>query len=340
MRKSIVFMLVVLIAATTVYGQAYRGTGRLQGVVTDTSGKPLQGAKVTLFSTKANGGPAPLTTDKNGKWAALGLISGTWNVDVEMQGYKPEKGSVQISESQRIPPVKTQLEKAEAEVIAEAEVPMPKTGVPQEAVDAVNAAQAMLDEAEGRVLLTEEMTDARKKQLYVDATKKFETALTVLPDDAENAKTRLQIQQVLAQTYYKAGELAKAVDMLKKVAAANPDNVGVQMLLANLLLENGMLEEGKAVLEKLPAGTMTDPTAIINVGILFLNKAQLKDAWTWFDKAVNLDPKRGESYYYRGLSLVQQQKMKEARADFERVIELAPGSTEAKDAQDLLKQMK
>jgi tetratricopeptide (TPR) repeat protein len=85
---------------------------------------------------------------------------------------------------------------------------------------------------------------------------------------------------------------------------------------------------------------MSDPTAYINVGILFMNKSQLQDAYGYFDKAVALNPSRGESYYYRGLSLLQQQKLKEAKADLEKVIALSPESSEAKDAQELLKQFK
>jgi Flp pilus assembly protein TadD len=331
----------VLLSTTTAFAQAYKGTGRVQGVVTDSSGKPVQGATVKLFSTKAKSGPPPIKTDKNGKWTAMGLTSGTWNLDVEAEGFMPEKGSVELSELQRIPPLKTQLTPSEAPRVQEVEVAVevPKTGISQEAVDAVNSAQSLLDEAEGRTLSLEPVTEARKKQLYSDVVAKLNHALTLIPEAAENASARTQIQQVLAQTYYKTGELKQAIESLQKVSAANPDNAGVRLLLANLLLEDGRLEEGKAVLEQLPAGTVTDPTAYINVGILFMNRNKAQDAYVYFDKAVSLDPKRGESYYYRGLSLLPQGRNKEAKADFEKVVALSPESSEAKDAQDVLKQM-
>lgn len=341
MRRSIVSFVVVLLAVgltTAALGQAYRGGGRIQGVVSDPSGKPIAGAKVTLFSLKTQSGPPSVTTDKNGKWAVLGLTSGKWNIDIEAAGFQTTKGSVEISELQRIPPVKTTLEPVV--VVPAEEVPVAPPSIPQEAIDAVNAAQALVDEAEGRTLSLEIVTEERKKQLYADAAANLEKALTLIPDDADNAKSRTQIRQLLAQSYYKNGEVKKSIEQLKLVVAVTPENVGVQLLLANLLLEDGRLEEGRAALAAVPESVMTDPTAYINVGILFMNKGQLTDAYGYFDKAVTLNPDRGESYYYRGLSLLQQQKLKEAKADLEKVVALAPESSEASDAKELLKQFK
>ncbi len=327
-----------MLMATTAMAQAYRGGGRLQGIVTDGSGKPVAGAKVTIFSLKAQSGPPPMITDKNGKWAYLGLTGGQWNIDIEADGFQLKKGSVGLSELERIPPVKTVLEPAV--VVPVEEAPEAKPSIPQEAIDAVNAAQSLVDEAEGRTLSLEPVTEERKKALYTDAAANLEKALTLIPDDAENAKGRTQIRQLLAQSYYKTGDVKKSIDLLKGVVAAAPENIGVQLLLANLLLEDGRLEEGRAALANVPDSVMSDPTAYINVGILFMNKGQQQDAFGYFDKAVALDPNRGESYYYRGLSLLQQQKLKEAKVDFEKVVALAPESSEAKDAQELLKQFK
>lgn len=338
MRRPILVLLVALVATSSVFAQAWRGNARLQGVVSDPDGKPIAGAKVTLVSEKAQAGPPSITTDKNGKWAVLGLGSGTWNIDVEAAGFQTSRGTVQLSELQRVPPMKTTLDKVVE--VPKQEVPVAPSAIPPEAVEAVNAAQAQIEEAEGRALATEPLTEERKKQLYANAAANLEKALTLIPDDADNAKSRTQIRQLLAQSYYKTGDVKKAIDHLQQVVVASPENVGVRLLLANLLLEDGRLDEGRAALNAVPESAMSDPTTYINVGILFMNKGQLADAYSYFDKAVKVDPNRGESYYYRGLSLLQQQKMKDAKADFEKVLALAPESGEAKDAADLIKQMK
>jgi tetratricopeptide (TPR) repeat protein len=78
----------------------------------------------------------------------------------------------------------------------------------------------------------------------------------------------------------------------------------------------------------------------VNIGILFLNKNNPQEAAVNFSKAVDLDMTQPASFYYRGLANLQLKKMKEAKADFEKVISLAPDSVEAKDAKQLLDSMK
>jgi tetratricopeptide (TPR) repeat protein len=109
------------------------------------------------------------------------------------------------------------------------------------------------------------------------------------------------------------------------------------MLLAQLLLEDGQLDRGREIIEKLPAGTLTDPTALVNIGILLLNKKQPAAAYDYFSKAIAIDANRAESYYFRGLAAIQTSRMKEARADLQKVVALAPDSGEAKEAKELLK---
>jgi Flp pilus assembly protein TadD len=339
------FVLAALVfSASSLFAQAWRSEhgGRISGIVTDAKGKPIAGAKITLVSLRAgNSGPAPLTTNANGKWSLVSVMGGTWNIDVEAPGYLTKKGTLEAQEGTMNPPVKTVLEPVPAPVEAPPQPAELANTVPPEAVAAVRAAENFMKKADGQVIegeLTtsfapEKLTDEQKKELYKQAVAEFEKAQALLPDN-------LQIKQALSQAYYKSGQLKESTALLTQVYNADQSNTGVLLLLINLLLENGQLDEGKALLDKVPAGTMTDPTAMINLGILFMNKSRLTDAYAYFDKAVTLDPKRGESYYYRGLSSLQQQKMAAAKADFLKVVELSPDSSEAKDAQDLLKQIK
>ena len=313
--------------------------GRISGIVTDQGGKPIAGAKVTL--SHARGTPPQLTTDKNGKWQLVRIVSGTWTVQVEAPGYVTNKQTADVPPGAPRPPVKTVMEPVPPPVEAPPQQTELANTVPPEAVDAVRKGESFMKQAEGQMPEGEitmsgipgQVTPEQKKEFYKQAIAEFEKAQALLPDN-------LQIKQALAQAYYKAGELKQSVALLQQVHNAEPANVGVLLLLINLLLENGQLEEGKALLDKLPAGTMTDPTALVNLGILFMNKSKLDDAWTYFDKAVTLDPNRGDLYYYRGLASLQKQKMAEAKADFQKVVQLAPDSSEAQQAQELLKQMK
>ena len=335
-------LVVTLMSTGTVFAQAWRGSGRVSGVVTDSSGKAIKGAKVTLVSIRSGKtGPAPLTTDAKGKWSMLGVMGGTWDIDVEAPGFIIKKGTIEVNEAAMNPPVKTVLEPEPVQAPQPEQPAELANTVPPEAVDAVRKGESFMKQAEGQPVEGEvtmsmaptKPTEEQKKAFYKQAIAEFEKAQALLPDN-------LQIKQALAQCYYKAGDVKQAAALLQKVYDAEPTNTGVLLLLINVLLESGQLEQGKALLDKVPAGTMTDPTALINLGILFMNKSRIDDAWAYFDKAVTLDPNRGESYYYRGLASVQNKKYAEAKADFQKVVQLAPDSQEANDAKELLKQLK
>jgi Flp pilus assembly protein TadD/5-hydroxyisourate hydrolase-like protein (transthyretin family) len=312
-----------------------RGTGRLGGTVVDkTTGKPIAGATITVSLPNGSTQPIVTTSDKNGRWSALGMVNGLWNIDITAAGYQTTRGTASISEIQRLPPIKTEMA---PEVKQEVQPVTPSNPlVPKEAIDAVNEGQALLKGKAGD-------TPDEVKANAVRAAADFEKALPLIPDDKPQLKSvRVQVQEVLAQAYYKAGDLKNAIATLEKLNVSDPwstpdANQGArQILLANLYLENGQLDQAKALLDKLPASAITDPTVYTNLGILFLNKKNPTDAITYFTKAVDLDPKRAETYYYRGLAHAQLKHTADARTDFQQVMTLAPDSSEAKDAKQML----
>jgi tetratricopeptide (TPR) repeat protein len=141
--------------------------------------------------------------------------------------------------------------------------------------------------------------------------------------------------------------LKNAIATLEKLDTTDPATAPMDaahttrdVLLANLYLENGQLEQGRTLLEKLPPTAITDATAYINIGILFLNKKDPATAIVYFNKAIAMNPRQAESYYYRGLTEVQMNKHAAAKADFQQVLALAPDSPEAKDAKQMLAGLK
>ena len=313
-RLNTVLMMVALaVVAATAMGQV-RGKGRLQGNVIEAgSGKPIDGATVTISLADGSTQPIVVKTNAKGRWSALGLIGGQWNIDIEAPGYETGRGSATVSEVQMQPPIKTEL--IVAAPVQEETPGVVAGGVPQEVVDAINLGQEYL--AAGK---------------FKEAIVELEKALPALPDN-------MQLKQVLAQAHYKDGNLKKAIELLEVVSAAEASNTGVALVLTNIYLENGQLEEAKARLATMPADAVTDPTVYVNIGILFLNKNNPAEAAEYFGKAVDMDMTRAESFYYRGLAYLQQKKTNEAKADFEKVLQLSPDSSEGRDAKQLLDSM-
>ena len=339
MRRLIVITCAVLFLALAANAQV-RGTGRLQGNVFDkSSGQPIAGATVTIALPKGATAPIVVKTDSKGHWAALGMTPGTWYIDITAPGHLAGRGTASVSELGQTPAIKTELEPEAAPQPASAVPSAPS--IPKEAIEAVKEGEQLLKAAPGAT------ADAVKENAKL-AVADFEKALPMIPEDTPQLKeVKNQVQAILSQAYYRAGDLKNAIATLEKLDLADPmpatpdaTHTNREILLANLYLENGQLDQGRAVLQKLPPTAIADPTAYINVGILFLNKKNPTDAATYFTKAIALDPKRADTYYYRGLAEVQMKKYKEAKADLEQVVALAPDSTEAHDAKQLLASLK
>ena len=315
MRRFITVMTVALALLATAASAQVRGKARIQGVVTEQgTGKPIDGAKVTVLPSDGSTTPIITKTNAKGRWSALGLTSGQWNIDIEAPGYEATRGTVGVSEVQMIPPIKTEMVPVVVEEAPAAVETAPS--VPQEVVDAVNLGQELL-----------------KAGKYQEAIVELEKALPALPDN-------MGLKQVASQAYYKAGELKKAIELLEVVAKSPESNNGVVLLLTNLYLENNQLDDAKARLATLPADAITDPTVYMNIGILFLNKNNPAEAATYLTNGVTMDATRADLLYYRGLAYLQMKKMKEAKADFEKVLALSPDSPEGRDAKQLIDSIK
>ena len=110
-------VLLLVAAGAPALAQDWAGKGRLQGVITDQSGQPVAGAKVTLGRGQdgKGGGPAPITTNQNGSWSILGLAGGPWRITIEMPGYLISEGNLQVNESGPAAPIRVSLKPAAQE---------------------------------------------------------------------------------------------------------------------------------------------------------------------------------------------------------------------------------
>jgi Tfp pilus assembly protein PilF len=325
MRLKLAFAFLLMFITTGLTAQVWRGTARVQGVVTDVDGKPVKGATVSLVSERAGGtGPAAVKTDAKGKWAVGGVMSGAWEIEISAEGYGPRKTTVQLSEFERIPPVQTKLEPltpAPPPPPAEPEPPREEIQIGGQTI-APEIAAAI--EAGNRFMQDEK---------YKDAITEYEKAQAALP-------TNIQIKQALARAYYASKQRKPAIGLLRDVYSADPTNVQTGMLLANILIEDDQATEAKKIIDAIPAAGLTDSVAMTNIGILFLNKNKPADALKYLDRAINIDGKAGENFYYRALANIQLDKRSAARADLEKFIQLSPDAPEVAEAKELLKQLK
>jgi len=82
------FRIVVgVLLATFLSSAAFAQSARAMGTVKDTNGRPIKGATVRAVNRDASPSQITSTTDDKGRWAMIGLKSGTWHFTVEAPGY-------------------------------------------------------------------------------------------------------------------------------------------------------------------------------------------------------------------------------------------------------------
>jgi tetratricopeptide (TPR) repeat protein len=323
-----ILLLALLAAALPAAAQSWAGQGRLQGEVRDEQQKPVEGATITLRkgsdrvdATKE--GPKQVTTDKRGKWSILGLASGPWGILIEKEGLMPSEGQIKVNEYTIAQPLIVTLK------------------VPPKAVQ--EKAKEPSKNALAKAALEQGNTDLKAGK-YADARASFEKGLTLL--DSPDPVLKLSIERTIANTYYEDKQPDKAIEVLKKSLETAPNDPDTLQLLVNLLVAQNKEEEAKVYMAKLPQGAKIDPVARLNIGIKSYNEGskgnnpkKIEEALKQFDQVVQENPSMAEAYYYRGLVYLNMNKTKEAKADFQKLLEIDPKSQYANDARDFLKSL-
>ena len=286
--------------------QGWRGMGRVGGTVVDEDGKPIEGVIVKAMLPSADNQGPEEQSNRRGEWAIGGITRGTWALDFIKAGYETKSISVSISEFQRIPPMQIVLTKA-APVVDPSEV------IKQKLVEAAG------------------LMDAKQ---FADARAIYEGLSAQYPDVT-------QFEPLIARTYYGEGNRTKALEHLRSAAVRDPDNVEVKLLLGNMLVEEGKVEEGRQLLESVDKSEVGDPVIYLNVGIEMINQGRHADAVTWFDKAIARFPEHPDAYYYRGISKLSLGSPADAKADLEKFVSLAPATApELATAKKILESIK
>jgi Flp pilus assembly protein TadD len=313
-------ILLLVAAGAPALAQDWTGKGRLQGIVTDQAGKPVAGAKVTLGRGQegTGGGPAPLTTAQNGSWSVLGLAGGMWRVTIEMPGYLTSVGTVNVGESGPTAPIKVSLKPATQQQ------QQPAGGAPEGGAPAGNDIRATLQKGD----------DYLKAKQYAEARAEYERALPQL-----QPVNQAVVLRGIAATYFEEKNLEQAIATLKKALELKPDDTAVMQLLVNWLVAANREEEAKPYIARLPQGTTVDPNSLLNLGIKAYNDKKLDEAAGYFDRVVREHPELPDGYYYRGLVELAQSKTDAAKADFQKLLEIAPNHAKAAEVQEYLKSM-
>ncbi len=296
--------LLVSVAPPRIHAQDWRGAGRIEGVVTDEAGEPIAGATLKANCAERGGGTT-IQSDKKGRWVLGGIVGCNWAFEVSASGYVTKQFPIRLpGESARLAPVKVPLKKAAPGVAPE-----------------LRAAAAKADAAykEGR---------------FAEARAEYEKLIALRPDLAPTA------YQQIGFSYVQEKQYDKAVEALEKVLAADPANAQIRAIAAQAALEGRMLDKARSLLSGLDEAQIQSPDVFFNMGINFFNAGEVKDAIAYFGKTVVRDPAYVDAYYRRALAYLGQGQMAEAKADFQKVVELQADGEMATMSKKALEQLK
>ena len=302
---------IIALLAMPAAAQDWKGRGRAQGQVVDEAGDPIEGAQIRLYTGFGDNkeGPEPFFTTKKGVWSHLGLRLGPWSVEIMKEGYDTSTGTFQV-QSQRNDRLRTTLyESIVEEVIDEKAV----------------AAKASLEE--GNALLVSKDFDGARAA--------YRSAMGGL-----DVQYHSMILMEIARSYSMQDDTDGAINALKELLVAEPDNQAAVQLVSDLLVAEGRMEEAQPFIAMLPEDAKLDPDALANIGIDLYNNNDFEAAIEQFNLILADQDDYAMGFYYRGLSLLATGKTAESASDLARFIELAPEHENAGEAQEMLDYLK
>ena len=186
---------------------------------------------------------------------------------------------------------------------------------------------------------------------YTDAITAYKLALALKPDT--------QVQLNLALAYYKSGDLASAVDVLKKVhekssnnqqaitvladcylrlgqnknvialltplQKAEPDNTTFIYLLGTALVRDGQAAQGQLIIDKILKNGDSAEAQLL-MGTTKFMVSDFSGALEDLQKAVDLNPNLPDLYSYYGQALLVTGDQAGARKAFERELQIDPNN--------------
>ncbi len=214
-------------------------------------------------------------------------------------------------------------------------VPSSTSGMTAAEAEARNKQQAALKK------LLDEVNLALSNNSYDEAITKLQEAST----QVENC-TICYVQ--MGDVYMKKNDLAQAETAYKKAAELDPTSPDPYDSLAVLYNSQKKFDEAAAASAKAAelhgagagAGGGGDATSLYNAGAILVNQGKMAEAQAQFEKAIKADPTMAEAHYQLAMTLVNQGKVADAVKALETYLSLNPTGPNAQMAKDMLPELK
>jgi tetratricopeptide (TPR) repeat protein len=304
-------MLAIALPATA------QSTGMVRGVVKDATGKPVEGAKVSIdadgssrhFDTK---------TDKKGEFVQIGLAPGAYKVTAEKDKVVSAPASINV----RI-----------------------AAGAPLTLILGGGGGGGLSPEAAAK---NTEIKKTFEEGVAASRAGSHDEAIAKFTRTAELNANCFDCYYNIAYSESQKKDYDKAEAAYKKAIEIKPDYTEAYNGLANVYNATRKFDEAAAASAKAmelssvgaagAAGGNAD--AMFNQGVILWNGGKIPEAKKQFEAAVAANPNHAEAHYQLGMALVNEGNLAGATTEFETYLKLAPTGPNAATAKGILGSLK
>jgi tetratricopeptide (TPR) repeat protein len=265
MKRTGVFGLYAILVFVSIFGQDYKGQGRMTGFVFDEGGRPLEGVAVKLYYVDSKSG-YDVKTNKDGKWSGVWLRSGKWEIAFEKPGYLPYKISVKVKEFDRNPDLQITMQKAEGQAVSE----------------------------ELKSLISE------GNRLYEEG--KWEESLKAFNNILDRFPEADVVKKTIGDVHFKLEQYEEAMRYYQEVLGKNPDDFETMISIGNCFGNRGEEDKAMAWYSKIAIEKIYDVNVLYNIGTDFYERSLFDRALGYYVKAVELKSDFLDALYQLGLT--------------------------------------
>lgn len=288
-RDAFLFLgIIALICLAMIMPVGAQYQGKVEGVVIDAAGNPINKAEVTIISQWSTVVTYHLQTDSHGRFAQIGLRPGYFIIQIRKQGFMPRSLEVKVSVAETTR-VEVKLEKSQ------------------------EVAERNLSSADKLFL--------QANKLYAE--KKYEEAAAAYEEAIKLSPAQWGYYFNLGLAYKKMQKENEAFKAFAKAQELNPDSFSANKELGESLARQGDFNQARLYYEKAVALSPDDPDANYNLGVCWLNLSEPEKALTYFQKAVQANKDYVDAYYQMGTVLISLNRLQEAVVSLETFIKLA-----------------
>ena len=307
MKRPIIFIGFMIFYCFLAYSQDYKGKGRIQGIVTDEEGNPLEGVKVKLLCVKLETGFETLT-DSKGVWKASWIRGGAWYIDFEKPGYVPKNISIEISELRKNPAIELKMKKTKAEA--------------------------------GGLVLTDELKEDFKKGNMLYEEGKYKEAIEGFKMIIENFPDAYIINTNIGNCYFQMGDYNQAEEYFIKVLEKEPENPNIIIAIGKCYSNREDTAKALEWYKKIEIDKIGDPVVLYNIGTYFSNTSQYNEALKYYQRSVDIQKDFLDGIYQLGLSHLAMRNRAEALKEFENYLKYDPDSERASQVEKFIEYLK